>query len=59
MNKREKKGSMFYKNGSKYIGNFKQGRRSGYGVLHGEDTTYKGNWEEDAYNGEGQLLMKN
>ena len=50
---------MFYKNGSKYIGNFKQGRRSGYGVLHGEDTTYKGNWEEDAYNGEGQLLMKN
>ena len=28
-NKRHHKGTMFYKNGSKYIGNFKQGRRHG------------------------------
>lgn len=58
-NKREKKGTMFYKNGSKYIGNFKNGRRIGYGVLQGEEAIYKGNWEEDAYNGEGQLTMVN
>ncbi len=46
---------MFYKNGSKYIGEFHIGRREGYGVLQGKEYVYKGRWEDDTYSGEGSL----
>ena len=43
-----------YENGRKYIGQFKNGKREGYGIMFFPDGgRYEGNWENDLAHGKG------
>ena len=43
-----------YENGRKYIGQFKNGKREGYGIIFFPDGgRYEGNWENDLAHGKG------
>ena len=43
-----------YKNGRKYIGQFKNGKREGYGIMFFPDGgRYEGNWKDDLADGKG------
>ena len=47
-------GSIDYSSGSKYVGQFKDGLRSGIGSLYYADgSKYQGSWKKDKMNGEG------
>lgn len=64
-------GEMFYKNSlkiassgtqnesAKYVGNFRHGKRDGFGIMiWGDGTTFRGHWAHDLRH-RGQLLMAN
>ena len=48
---------MTLKNGDVYEGNFKEGKRSGYGILTqgNEMRCYKGEWLNDVKHGYGEI----
>jgi hypothetical protein len=49
-----------YENGRKYIGQFKNGKREGYGIMFFPDGgRYEGNWDNDLANGKGIEYYRN
>ena len=49
-----------YENGRKYIGQFKNGKREGYGIMYFPDGgRYEGNWENDLAHGKGIEYYQN
>lgn len=54
------KGSYTYEDGSKYIGEFKDGEPMGYGVCtYSNGDRYEGFWKNDSPNGKGLLIDRN
>ncbi len=54
------KGSLTYDDGSKYIGDFKDGEALGYGIcLYANGDRYEGFWRNDCPNGKGLLIDHN
>ena len=54
-------GTYVYKDGTKYIGNFKEGRAHGQGACYyvsGDKDRYIGEWANHNYNGKGVLVYK-
>jgi hypothetical protein len=55
----KKKFEINYENGSKYIGEVKNGKRHAYGVFTTIDgMTYEGDFEDDKSNGKGTLTYQ-
>ena len=53
-------GSGLWPDGSHYEGEWKRGRREGYGVFHTSDgSRYAGEWINDEYSGHGVLVHAN
>ena len=51
---------IIYENGRKYIGQFKNGKREGYGIMYFPDGgRYEGNWENDLAHGKGIEYYQN
>ena len=51
---------MSYANGNKYIGEWKDGKKSGEGVMIYENgDLYDGEWQHGKKNGQGTLTLKN
>lgn len=51
---------MSYSNGNKYIGEWKNGKKSGQGVMIYENgDLYDGGWKQGKRNGQGTLTLKN
>ena len=51
---------MSYANGNKYIGEWKDGQKSGEGVMIYENgDLYDGEWQHGKKNGQGTLTLKN
>ena len=49
-----------YENGRKYFGQFKNGKREGYGIMYFPDGgRYEGHWENDLAHGKGIEYYKN
>jgi hypothetical protein len=49
-----------YKNGNKYIGQFKNGKREGYGImLFANGGRYEGNWKDNLAHGKGIEYYEN
>ena len=46
---RDGQGTYFYKNGDKYVGQWKKGKKHGSGVLTTRNQTTKGIWENDKF----------
>lgn len=54
------KGSYTYEDGSKYVGDFKDGEPMGYGVCtYSNGDRYEGFWKNDSPNGKGLLIDRN
>ena len=57
------KGTVIWKNGSKYVGNWENGLRNGYGVQtfpsDSKTEKYEGHWIENNFCGQGTLVFKN
>jgi hypothetical protein len=49
-------GSMFWPDGDKYEGAWKDNERHGHGVMKENITVYEGNWEDDRKNGTGGVF---
>ena len=48
------KGTETWENGRKYVGEFKDGKRYGQGIMtHPDGSKYTGQWEDSIPNGEG------
>jgi hypothetical protein len=54
------KGTYVYKDGdAKYVGNFKDGEPSGFGIVYyANGERYEGEWADGSFNGKGTLYMK-
>lgn len=53
--KKNGQGTIYYSNGSKYVGNWENDNRSGYGEYYWSDGSYyKGKWSNDRRNGYGK-----
>ena len=61
MIKRMGSGILYDNNFVRYMGQFKNDNKNGFGVSYDENGTkrYLGNWSEDQYNGIGQLFDEN
>ena len=46
-------GTHTYEDGEKYVGEFKNGKRHGYGIRTKGNTSYEGEWKEDMKHGMG------
>ena len=57
------KGTLYWKNGEKYVGEFKDGLFGGFGMLTFEKDNevdyYQGQWDNDERSGHGTLAWKN
>lgn len=52
---RHGKGKLTFSNGSLYEGQFRDGRRHGYGTLVADGFSYQGDWLDDYPNGFGTI----
>ena len=52
-------GICIYKNGDQYYGNFKNGKRCGWGKYISYDYKYEGEWRSDMMHGYGQYINNN
>ncbi len=52
------KGTCIDTDGYKYVGEFKNGKRHGYGIYTTGDTSYEGEWKEDMKHGMGILINR-
>ena len=51
-------GTFFYSDGSKYVGEWKNGKKHGKGTLtHLDGEKYVGGWKDDKYYGKGILFF--
>ena len=60
-NSKKEGGKIIYEDGQYYIGEEKNGKRNGKGILYSKDgiILYEGDWLEDQKNGKGKFFMKN
>ena len=56
---RSGKGKLTYSDGSVFEGEFLYGRKNGYGVYSGENTSYEGYFKDDLKEGHGKHLFVN
>ena len=52
-------GMLLYENGYSYFGEFRNGKKEGYGNETQENITYKGFFRNGSYKGDGEYICKN
>lgn len=50
-------GQFEWPDGRKYVGNYVNGKKEGYGILYTLDYVYMGEWKNGLYDGYGTLKM--
>ena len=49
-------GKLIYANNGEYTGTFVDNKKHGYGIFEGAEFKYQGNFIDDRYEGEGELI---